>query len=80
MVTTIFSPNLLTVLTAIVSTILLTLVCLSISSTLLVYTEGGVISIPKMMSLISDWVNAETLTLFFLPKSARIRFFNSTST
>ena len=29
--------------------------------------DGGAISIPKMISRISDWVSDATLTLFFLP-------------
>ena len=40
--------------------------CFSISAICCLCSDGGVISAPRMMSRISDWVSAETFTLFFL--------------
>mmetsp|Transcript_11608 Transcript_11608/g.37101 ORF Transcript_11608/g.37101 Transcript_11608/m.37101 type:complete len:323 (-) Transcript_11608:4077-5045(-) len=79
-VTIISSPCLLTPLVVSAVIWLCSRACFSISAICCRCCEGGAISMPRMMSRTSDWVSEATFTLFFLPKSARMRSLSCTST
>ena len=57
------SPCLLTVLVVVAVSCDCSLVCFSISAICCRWAEGAEISMPRMMSRISDWVREATLTL-----------------